>query len=133
MARIKNLRGPIARVAMAQMIEYLHFGGKLKKNRLSIYSSIVDHDVGYHLAGAVFLPSNYLDAMPSFPVFLEYWPSIWGTVEDCKEKTYVFNPNFVEEIVCMSDESFESLFNEILKLVYRTQYEVNRRIFKILS
>ena len=132
MLMIKNLRGPIMRIGFVQMLEYLRKTRIVDRPEMTILSSSLDTQVGYQLAGSIYQPTHYCDAMPSFPVFYEYWPSVWGTTEDVQEKTFVFNPNFIEEIHTMDDEDFYSLVDEILKPVDRTKFDPATPVLKVL-
>lgn len=129
---IRNLRGPIERIALVQMMECLRDTKIIKNPSLTIYSEELTSDVGYQLAGAVYRP-RYCDAMPSFPIFYEYWPCAWGTYEDFKEKTFVFNPNFIEEVTSMDEEDFYQLCDKLLKPVDRCLWDTENGLFEVLS
>ena len=132
MLMIKNLRGPIMRIGFVQMLESLRKTRTVDRPEMTIRSSTLDTKVGYQLAGSIYQPTHYCDAMPSFPVFYEYWPCVWGTTEDVQEKTFVFNPNFIEEIHTMADEDFYSLIDEILMPVDRSQYDPAIPVLEVL-
>lgn len=132
MLMIKNLRGPIMRIGFVQMLESLRKTRIVDLREMTIRSSAIDTKVGYQLAGSIYQPTHYCDAMPSFPVFYEYWPCVWGTTEDVQEKTFVFNPNFIEEIHTMADEDFYSLIDEILMPVDRSQYDPATPVLEVL-
>ena len=129
---IKNLRGPIERIGMVQMLRYLRFNTALDKNYIRTASSVIPGNVGYHLAGAVYLPPC-LDAMPSYPVFLCYDPFCWGRIEHFTRKRFFFDPKFIQAIQQMSEESFDRVEDEILKPVDQKKYNPNLPIFEILS
>ena len=132
MLTIKNLRGPVMRIGFVQMLESLRKTRIVDRTEMTIRSSAIDTEVGYRLAGSIYQPTHYCDAMPSFPVFYEYWPRVWGTSEDFLEKTFVFNPNFIQEIHTIADDDFYSLVDEILKPVDRLNHDPAIPVLEVL-
>ncbi len=111
-----SLKNDKVRICLARMLEYFKETSNFPLEVMFISKHLKDSDC-FALLGVSFQPKVYLDAMPSFPVFTEFWPGCWGTEEVMWEKRYVINPRFLEFINGQKSEEIHQVIKDLLSSV----------------
>lgn len=113
--RASSLRNIKVRICLARLIEGIMRSSGSPKWVTFTSPNLKDKEC-FTLLGISFEPGNYLDAMPSFPVFLEYWPGCWGTQEVIWQKSYVLNPKFVDFVQRQEIDDVLKVLNDLLSV-----------------
>ena len=111
-----SLKNDKVRICLARMLEYFKETSNFPLEVTFISKHLKDSDC-FALLGVSFEPNEYLDAMPSFPVFTEFWPGCWGLEEDMWKKRYVINPRFLGFINPQNSEEINQVIKDLLRSV----------------